>query len=379
MKLRAQLMLIISVSVVIAAGVISQRNAPTTDISHQALFPDLLQHINEVQAIEVKSKDGAVDIGRTKDQWVVKNLDDYPALVANVKRSLLQLAALKIIEEKTSKPEKYATLSVEDISSPQAGSRLVTVASTDGSPLVTLLVGKARSTKSLGKPGHYVRLANNATAYLVEGELELPATANDWIDTTVVNLPVDRVRQVTVHPHEGPAFTVSKASPEIQLFTLADVPKGKEVRARATVSSIGGILLDAKFEKVVATDKLSGLTPRARAVIETFDGLRGTVEAYDFADDVYFVLKFAHRPELVGPKDTAAKSPEKEVKLGNEGPTPTPPKTPEEVAKEVAELNARVAGWAFVLPDYKSRLLDKTLADLIKPKEPQANTGANSE
>lgn len=370
-------MLLVAVATVITAGVISQHKAPTTDIAHQALFPDLLQRINEVQAVAIKSKDGVVNIARAEDQWVVKNFDDYPALVANVKRSLIQLASLKIVEAKTSKPENYGTLSVEDPSAPQAGSRLVTASIADGSPLVALLVGKQRSAKASAAPGHYVRLANDATAYLVEGELELPVTPNSWLDTTVVNLPVDRIRQVTVRPHEGPAFTVSKASPEIQLFTLANVPDGQEVRARATVSSIGGLLLDAKFEKVIAASKLNGLTPRAHAELETFDGLSGAVDAYDFADAVYMVLKFAHRPELAGLKDTA-KPPEKEVKLGNEGPKPTPPKTPEDVAKEVSELNARVAGWAYALPNYKSRLLDKTLTDLIKKKEPAAKAGAGS-
>ncbi len=367
MKLRSLLMLIIAVAVVAAAGLITQRKAPTTDLAQQMLYPDLLAKINDVQTIEIKSKDGIVNVARRSEQWVVNNFDDYPALVENVKRGLLQLASLKIVENKTEKPENYPTLSVEDITAPNAGSHLVTGSATDGTPLFALLLGKARPAKAVGEPGHYVRRAADTMAYLVEGELDFTTDVTDWLDTMVANLPVDRVRQVTVHPKDGPAFTVSKANPKVQLYDLENVPDGQEVRARATVSSIGGLLLDAKFEKVVAASKLAGLTPRARAEIETFDGLSGTVEAYDYLDDVYMVLKFAHQPELAGTKE--AKPPEKEIKLGNEGPQPTPPKTADEVAKEVAQLNTRVSGWAYVLPDYKSRLLEKSLADMLKKKD----------
>ncbi|MSR14024.1 MAG: DUF4340 domain-containing protein [Gammaproteobacteria bacterium] len=370
MKLRSLITLVIAIAVIAAAGIITQRKAPTTELEQQALYPDLLAQVNVVHTLEVKSKDGAVTIARDGDQWVVRNFDNYPGLIANVKRGLVQLASLKIVEAKTSKPEKYATLSVEDVTLPNAGSRLVTGLSAEGKPLVELLIGKQRSAKSLGAPSFYVRRVGENAAYLVAGELEFTTTITDWLDTTVANLPVDRVRQVTLHPATGSSFTVSKANSQEQLYVLDNVPDGQEVRARATVSSIGGLLLDAKFEKVIAASKLAGLKPRARAELETFDGLTGTVEAFDYLGEVFVVLKFAHRPETAGSKVSTPS--EKEIKLGNKGPKPTPPKTPEEVAKEVSELNTRLSNWAYVLPDYKARLLDKTLPDLLKKKgEPE--------
>jgi Domain of unknown function (DUF4340) len=371
MKPRTLVTLLTAIAVIVGAALVTQRNAPTTDVAQQVLYPELLAKVNDVHTLEIKSKDGAVTVARKGEQWVVKNFDDYPAMVANVKRGLLQLAALKIVETKTSKPEKYATLGVEDLSAPNAGSRLVTGLSAEGKPLVSLLLGKERPAKSLSTPSHYVRRVDDKAAYLVEGELNFTTAITDWLDTTVANLPVDRIRQVTVHPASGPSFTVSKANPTVQLYTLDNVPEGQEVRARATVSSIGGLLLDAKFEKVIAASKLGNLTPRARADIETFDGLTGTVEAYDYMDDVYVTLKFAHQPEKAGTKES--KPLEKEIKLGNEGPPPTPPKTTEEVAKEVGELNARVTGWAYALPDYKSRLLDKSLEKKGEQEKPPAS------
>jgi len=39
-----------------------------------------------------------------------------------------------------------------------------------------------------------------------------------------------------------------------------------------------------------------------------------------------------------------------------------------DVKAEVEKLNARVQGWAYELPDYKTRIIDKKMEDLIKVK-----------
>jgi hypothetical protein len=201
----------------------------------------------------------------------------------------------------------------------------------------------------------------------VEGELTLGATAQDWIETQIVDLPVDRVRQVTITPKDGKPIIVNKANPEVQLYTLAEVPNGMEVKARATVSSMGGLLLDARLEKVRAARELEGQAPSATAEVETFDGLTVKLARYDLEDQVWVTLEFAHTPDrVVAP--APAPTPEKPIEEMNAGPAPTGLKKAEEVAEEARVLNARVKGWAYVLPTYKTRLLEKTLDDLLKKK-----------
>ncbi|MBI2800811.1 MAG: DUF4340 domain-containing protein [Gammaproteobacteria bacterium] len=373
MKFRPLITFIIASVVLVGAWRITQRKAPTGDVQTVELYPGFIDKINDVRSITVKNKDGAVTVARAGDRWTVRSLDDYPANVATVKQALVQLASLKIVDTKTSNAAKYAQIGVEDVTSPDARSRLVTVTGASTSP--ALLIGKERAAKSPMAPGHYVRRAGETNALLVEGELGFSAKASDWLDSTVADLSVDRVHQVTIKPHDGKPFTVQKANPQEQLYTLAEVPAGFEVRARATVSSIGGLLLDAKFERVMAASKLAGLTPRASAVVETFDGLIGTVDAYDVDKAVYMTLKFALQPAqaMAAPTTTTPKA---------SGAAPAPAnasalKKPADVTTEVEELNKRVAGWAYVLPDYKSRLLDKKIDDLIKKKESQP-TASNS-
>jgi Domain of unknown function (DUF4340) len=355
--------------VALGAWYVTQRKLPTSELAVTTLYPGLLDHINDAETLTVESNDGKVTVQRTGDQWAVNEFDHYPATVATVKQTLLQLAALKILEAKTSKPEKYAQLGVADQG---IDSRGVKVLTKGGATVVDLRVGKARPSHTISTPGHYVRRGGEASAYLVEGELSLGLKATDWVDTSVINLPVERVHQVTVQPHEGAPFTVNKASPEVQLYTLANVPAGQEVRARATVSSIGGMLLDAKFEKVIAATKLAGLTPLAVATVETFDGMTITVNQFEFEAAKFMTFSAAHTPEKAltlpppATPDPAAKDP------GTGAAAPSTALKPEDVAKEVATLNAKLTGWAFVLPDYKSRLMEKKLPDLLKKKEPKS-------
>lgn len=375
MKSRNLIMLALVAATVIGAWQVSQRKAPTTESAAVMLYPGLIDHVNDARQVAIAAQDGTVTVVRNGELWRVTELDGYPAEVATVKRALLQLASLKILETKTSKPEKYAQIGVEDRDAGGTASRAVKVMGGDDQVIVDLLLGKERPARAMNAPGHYVRRAGETRAYLVEGELELPAKPAEWVDTSIVNLPVDRVRQVTIQPTGGEVIIVNKARPDVQLYTLANIPAGQEVRARATVSSMGGLLLDARFDQVVKAAKVAGVTPRATAVVETFDGLTATVTRYDVEGTPYLTLQFAHTPEKAVEPPPPAPNEAPAPEMATPAPEPVPLKKPEEVAREVAELNARVTGWAYVLPDYKSRLLEKQLADLLKKQEPKAAPG----
>jgi len=369
----------LALAAVVGAWQVGQHKAPTTEISSAEFLPGLLDQINKTTTLQIKTKDGEIVIARKGDGWIAQSLDNYPAKSDAVKQALVELASLKIVEAKTTKADKYAQIGVDDVSGPTAKGHLVTAIDAENKRIVSVIIGNEHATKSAGASRHYVRKAGDAGAYLVDGELSISDKANDWLDTSVVDLPVERVHQVTVVPQADTPITVSKASPEVQLYDLTNVPDGFEVKARATVSSIGGILLDARFDKVIAASKLAGLTPTAVATVETFDGLTATIERYSFNSAAYLTFKFEHTPDtavtLPAVKTDAAKPAEGSPPVANTAPL----KKPDDVAKEATALNAKVNGWAYGLPEYKSRLLEKKFSDLIAKKAPPAAKGAPAE
>lgn len=367
MNKRLPLMLLVAVLVGGLAWYVSHSKSPTTEVASTLLLPGLMDRVNDTSKLVIESKDGTVTILRDGERWKVEEFGGYPAKVELVRQLLFQLGELQIVERKTAKAENFPQLEVEDRSASNAASRAVKALDASGQSLVDLLIGKSRPARAMNPPGHYVRRVGEANAWLVEGELTLGTQATEWIETGVVDLPVDRVRQVSITPQDGKTIVVNKSSPEVQLFSLAEVPAGHEVRARATVSSMGGLLLDARLEQVLPAAQFAAQTPTATAVVETFDGLTATVRRFEHEGKGFLTLEFAHTPErVVAPVPPPADAPK--PKEMNEGPPPTALKKPEEVAEEAKTLNARVQGWAYRLPDFKTRLLEKKLDDLLKKK-----------
>ena len=55
-----------------------------------------------------------VELKRRASSWTVSERDNYPADEAKLRKLLIAIADAKLDEEKTSNPESYATLGVED-------------------------------------------------------------------------------------------------------------------------------------------------------------------------------------------------------------------------------------------------------------------------
>ena len=177
-------------------------------------------------------------------------------------------------------------------------------------------------------------------------------------------------------PAESPPVVISKARVEDNFFTLAGTPDGFVEKSRAIVSSLGALLLDVKFEDVASENETSGKLPASTARVRTFDGLVAHLECFKLDDKQYVRFHFEFDPAgVVAPQPGApaelADTGSATVPAATEEPVPAPPS----VEDEVAALNARVSGWVYALPDYKMRMLEKALAEMIKPVEkPQAPT-----
>ena len=345
---------------------VAHRQAPTQDVESALLYPQLLEQLNDARKVTLALPAERINLVRSGDGWVLADRDNFPVASAQVRELLMQIAALRIREAKTSKPENYANLGVEDLSLPNSGARQISVLDTADKPLADLLVGKERKAKGAGGTSHFVRRAGEGGSWMVEGDLTLKTKRNDWLDTNIVNVPVERVRKSSLLTAGAPAVVVAKATPKDQLFVLQDVPTGKEARSIALVSNVGGLLLDMRFEDVAAVSKVAGLAPLRTAVVETFDGMVVTLKLYEIDGKRWASFAFESHPEnavSIPASPAASQDGTAEVKT-EDGKATTP-----DIASEVKRLNEKTALWVYRLPDYKLRTLDKQLADLIKPKD----------
>jgi len=313
----------------------SRRHLERDMVVGELVLPGLEHEVNSVTTIIVRKGDGThTTLKRDGSAWSVGERQ-WPADVSKVRKLLLGLGALNIVEEKTRLPANYPALGVEDVSSPQAtGTRVEVVTPTH---TWVLIVGKSSGAKS-----GYVRVASAPQSLLAAPLLSVDADPKGWLAHDLLDLPTERVRQVEEHPAQGAPYSASRDKKEQANFTVNPLPKGRQLTgpgaAERVAAALGSLELDDVRKAAVEAD-----TTRSRAAFHTFDGLE--VDLAGRKDGTHSLIAISAR-------STDAQS-----------------------AAEAQKLDARFKGWEFEIPDYKYTEIFTPLDELLqKPPEPAKKT-----
>jgi hypothetical protein len=360
--------LVLAVVLVAMAWKVSTDKAPQTEVTRAALYVGLLDQLNEVARIELRTAKEHTTLRREGEQWMVASLDNFPAEPAAVKRLLLGLADLQIVETKTSLPENYARIGVADAGD-GSDSLQVELHDAKDARLLAVLVGHKREGGQQSQ--RYVRRVGEPQSYLVNGKVDVSADAITWLDAHIVDIDTARVRRVTIAPGDGAAVTIVKNKALDNFFELKDVPAGKVPRSKALVSSLGSLLLDLRFTHVAAAAGFADAKPLRQTTVQTFDGLVVHIDEFEADGKRYARFDFAYDASLVDAtaagEAAAVKVDEPPLVPGAEPNKPAESTAPKEsVEQEVARLKARSAAWVYELPDFKQKILTKRLDDLVQ-------------
>ncbi len=306
----------------------------------QIFFPGLARALNagEVTHIRIASKKGGafeVAFVPTKG-WVLPGRNNYPASFEQVKTTLVALAAMETIEPKTANPELFHYV---DLDAPPSGNGVaITLTSEKGRVLAALSSGKSATVGDDSSIGLFVRRPNENQSWLVKSPAEIKASQSDWMDKTVLDIDRIRVAEVHVQPATGPSYDVSRAKPTDANFTVAPLPKGRELTYPGAADGAASVMDDFTFDDIKPVSAFD-FTNAARVVTRTFDGLTVTVDIVKQGEDYWTRVDAASAPG----KQTAA--------------------------REALAINAHAAGWAFKLPAYKGVSFATPLESLLKPKK----------
>jgi hypothetical protein len=306
------------------------------------LLPSFADRLADVAVLDITASNARVRLEQKDSQWVVADKAGYPADGALVRRLLLSAAAVRVVEEKTSDPTKYARLGVEDTASPNAASTQVDFKTVDGTVLAGVIVGKAASAASGGEARRYARVVGEKTSYLVTGLMDVKASAAEWLDETLLSVDQARVKQVTVIA-SGQPLHLMREKPEDD-FQLAELPKDRKLKAYGGVDSLTAALAYLSFDDVRPAEAMPDTAKRT--AITTFDGLTVTVTM----DGGWAHFSAAY--------DVGVTTAEGEAVM---------PKAPSDVAAEADGINARLGRWDYKLPDFKVKDLTPALNDLLEP------------
>ena len=316
------------------------------------LLPGFAEQANLIDWLRISGAGGEVlaTLERGPERWGVMEAAGYAADWEIVRPLLAGLAQAQVVEAKTSSPDYYDRLGVEDVDAPEAQGVMVEFSADSGVPAVIL--GNAARARD----GQYARLAGEAGSVLIDRELVLPKRREDWLDRAIVDIADDAVVEVEIRHPDSERVRARRASAEEENFTLEDVTEGFEPKSDWTVNSLAGALASLRLEAVVQEGEVDWTDATVYRVV-TADGLEIQAEVVaipPIEEDEQDVSE--HWLRLTAGVYTTGLD------------TGVAAEADDTAARERAQaINERVQGWAYRVPEYKASSMTKQVSDLVQP------------
>lgn len=330
------------------------------------LLPGLAESVNDVSGVKLVGPENEVIATLTRDEqtWRLAERAGHRANVPQLRELLLHLSRARLLEEKTSNPEYYNRLGVEDIDSADAGGVLIEFEGVDVAPVI---IGNSE----VAREAVYARRADEATSWLASGLIDIADDTVQWLGRNIIDVSSARIAEVEITHPDGERVLVSKAAFGQPNFDVAGIPDGRELKRASIANTLADAIAGLKVDDVVPLDEsgFSGLSP-VRATYRAFDGYVINVDLAEL-DDKY-LARFSAGTDAA----TAARYLPKDAEPDAEGDqdagpmpavaSPLPEADLSAVAAEAAEQNRAFAGWVYWLPRSKYDQMTRRLEYLLK-------------
>ena len=336
---KSKIIIIFFIALVISATAwkVSIDNKPQSEIMKTTLFPALIDSVNEITEVTIEDRRFKSILKKIDGVWYLHNKDNYPASTSGIKQLALELSNLKILEAKTSSVEKYAKLGVNNLSVEGSQASQITV-STSEKKLLSLLIGL--NPKGAKKAKRYIRLTGETTAQLVAGQISASTNPIEWLDPQIIDLDSKSIERLTIDVPGEKKIVISKNTESEDFFTLQEIPELFEMKSQTIVSSIPAILMDLRLNDVISANVVTDLEPSQKTTVSTFSGLEILLTDYIWEEKRYTVFKAYPGKDKKELPDAA-----------------------------VEKINNKVSGWAYEIPAYKRRMINRKFNDLIQALE----------
>ncbi|HEX5794362.1 MAG TPA: DUF4340 domain-containing protein [Geminicoccaceae bacterium] len=347
---------------VVAAGAalltaLAQPGAAPVRYVDEPAFPALRANPDAVAKVALTTPEGSFTLVReTGDRWSALERYGYAVDEDQVRALVVALADMRLIEAKTSLPERYGRLEVEDVGAADAKSRLLRLESADGEVLAEAIFGKQQHRLTGHQAaGTYLRRPGEAQSWLASGAVAIDPTVVDWLDARIVDLAPAQIARIEIRPDSGAEYVVRRGAPDEPL-QFADLEEGETLKPDAGLDRLAAAFADLRFEDVKPRSELAWPEAHHSATAAGFDGVELTVQLARIDDEPWAIIDArqvaAARP---APANTAAEEPANEAEGSEAVEIEDPAAAEEEGAAEplpltADEINQRVQSWAYKVP-----------------------------
>jgi hypothetical protein len=325
----------------VALTVVSQiRDNPDSGIG-QPMFPAVAARDNDVAQVSVETPRYNLTFERRGDAWVAISLGDYPTRPEPIAEVLAALANMTTVDAKTDNPAWYDYIGVGYPAGTyeNPGNRVIARAA-DGTVLADAVFGIRSVSMGYSRiGGTFVRPTDEAQAWLVEGQLNVPAFLPDWF-APLFHIPGTDVARVAVTEGGRLVFDATKASFDTGNYQLTYLdPSIGPVRSTTDDNGIRSLTQTIVSTNLEAARPIADVTlPEGSRVIRftTRDGLVLEATVGEFESQTWVTFR------VTAPDGSPAA----------------------DLARSIAD---RTANWAFQLPSYRLAVMTRPLTTLIIP------------
>jgi hypothetical protein len=396
-----KILAVVVVALFVAMFILNSADRDDSAADSELLFPELKTRLNDLNSVAITDADGTITLQRESDggsdggRWISPDHAGYPADTGHLRQLLLALAEARKLERKTSDPQLYDRLGVDDPRNDGGDGILVSANGRDVA--VSVILG------STAQEFRYARIPDDEQSWLIDRNPVIPDDGAGWLLADIVDVESSRIRSASIRHADGEVTNITKEDEDAVNFEVAEIPEGRELRYPSVANSIAGVLSNLTLE-AVRKDDTAGKKPLATAEFSTFDGLDlriavhavtapGEAQADESEtagqdEEHWITVSAAASPTTAGAedapedRDAEAAPAETEVDPGNgpdgdeealePGEQPaenvehdTPAEQERNPADEAGRINERVSGWTYRIPTYKADQLTRRWDDLL--------------
>jgi len=320
-------LLLVAIVVTIAVLLVPSKTGRQAEHEAGPFLPQLAERINDISVVRLSTMGGAevVTLERVNSAWVVQESSAYPADWSVLKPLLADLSQAVVVEVKTSNPEYYHRLGVEDPDLEDSVSKLIEFPGDESLPGV--IVGNSAQ----GRDGQYLRLQGEARSVLVDRDITLPLNSAAWLSREIVDVADSDVVSVSISHPDGGRVAIERESADVTDFTLLDIPEGREAASAWSVNQLASVLSGLELDGVSPAEE-HDWSNAGELQLVTSDGLQVVVLMIE-EDENRWIRVEASGSDAADP------------------------------------INERVNGWAYRIPLYKYDAMNKRMDDVLAAVE----------
>ena len=247
-------MLTLAVLVLMTLAYLSVRDTDSVETElGRLVFTDLNASLDQVTQVRINLGQQAVSLEKQAGDWRVVDREGYSADMPQVSRLLRSLADMVYLEPKTSRPERFVSLSLANKDAQQGAATYVELQAPN--QLWSLLVGAA----PVNRGGQYIRLPAQDQAWLVDQRLMLDSSPAQWLSPVILNVDSEQVKTVILSRQNAGMVkigNISAASGEIESARVTNLPGDVSVTYTGAADEVTRALVNLRLQDVQALNNI---------------------------------------------------------------------------------------------------------------------------